>query len=76
LGSSDPKLGEPPPMLYACTLRTRKPRKSPQLLDAWFYPMHLHQPLPTILIWLNEKLPILLPLESSYEETCRLLRIA
>ena len=76
LGSSDPNLGDPPPMLYACTLRTRQPQKSKQLLDAWYYPMTIGQPLPNILLWMNEKLPILLPLQPSYQETCRLLRIA
>jgi hypothetical protein len=42
----------------------------------WHYPMSLGQPLPTLPIWLNTDLRVLLPLELSYEETCRLLHIA
>ncbi|MGL6072663.1 MAG: DUF4058 family protein [Fimbriiglobus sp.] len=75
LGGTDPNLSDPPPSIYACTLRTRKTRKCPQMLDAWYYPMQLNQTLPTILLWLSEKKPIMLPLEPSYQETCRLLRI-
>ena len=38
--------------------------------------MTLGQPLPTVPIWLDIDLPpVLLDLETSYEETCRLLRI-
>src|SRR5205807_913577 len=47
LGRADPALATPP-HLYAVTLRSRKPRKGRQLLDAWFYPMILGQPLPTL----------------------------
>lgn len=71
----DPKLGAPPPSLYAVTLRTRKPPMKRSLLDIWHYPMPLGQPLPTLPIWLNLDRCILLPLEASYEETCRLLHI-
>jgi len=37
--------------------------------------MLLGQPLPTLPIWLSADKRVLLPLEPSYEETCRLLRI-
>ena len=37
--------------------------------------MTLGQPLPTLPIWLDIDLHVLLDLETSYEETCRLLRI-
>lgn len=37
--------------------------------------MTLGHPLPTLPIWLTPELRVLLPLEASYEETCRLLRI-
>ncbi|HEX5272515.1 MAG TPA: DUF4058 family protein [Gemmataceae bacterium] len=77
LGRSDPSLGETPPPLYAVTLRARKrPKKRLALLDAWFYPMTVGQPLPTIPIWLAPALRVMLPLETSYEETCRVLGIA
>jgi hypothetical protein len=76
LGHSDPSLGETPPYLYAVTLRARKrPRHRLSLLDAWFHPMAIGQSLPTLPIWLAPALRVMLPLEASYEETCRILGI-
>jgi hypothetical protein len=75
IGGADPQLGPTPPHLYAVTIRTRKRREKRSLLDLWHYPMTLGQPLPTLPIWLSAELRILLPLETSYEETCRLLHI-
>jgi hypothetical protein len=74
LGQADPALADPP-MLYAVTLRARKPPKQRILLDAWFFPQAVGQPLPTIPLWLSPELRIELPLDPSYQETCRLLRI-
>jgi hypothetical protein len=76
IGGSDPSLGNEPPCLYAVTIRGRKnpPRRS--LLETWFYPMHVGQPLPNLPIWLDVDLNISLDLESSYEETCHFLRIS
>lgn len=76
LGRSDPQLDATPTHLYAVSLRARKRTRRPSLLDAWFYPMSVSQPLPTLPIWLRFDLRIDLPLETSYEETCRLLHIA
>jgi hypothetical protein len=76
LGRADPALGTTTPYLYAVTLRSRKPPKRRQLLDAWFYPMIVGQPLPTLPIWLTPDLRVMFPLETSYEETCRILGIA
>ena len=76
IGGADSQLARTPPHLYAVTLRSRKRPKRLTLLDVWFYPMTVGQPLPTLPIWLTSDLRILLPLESGYEETCRLLRIA
>ena len=76
LGHTDPALATTTPYLYAVTLRSRKPPKRRQLLDAWFYPMIVGQPLPTLPIWLTPDLRVMLPLEISYEETCRILGIA
>jgi hypothetical protein len=76
IGRNDPQLLPTPPSIYAVTIRSRKRGKNSSLLDFWFYPMTLGQPLPTLPIWLNPELRVLLPLESSYEETCRLLHIA
>jgi len=75
LDRSDPQLGDPPPHLYAVSLRARKPPKQRGLLDAWFYPMVVGQPLPTLPLWLAPDLRVELPLEPSYQESCRLLRI-
>ncbi len=75
IGRSDPQLGTEPPPVYAVTLRNRKRIQQRSLVDLWHYPMTLGQPLPTLPIWLDTDLHILLPLESSYEETCRLLHI-
>lgn len=75
LGHSDPHLSDPPPMVYAVTLRGRKRPKKRGLLDAWFFPLLLGQPLPTIPLWLGPELMIQVPLEPSYQEVCRLLRI-
>jgi hypothetical protein len=75
LGCSDPALSPIPPLLYAVTLRSRRPPRRRTLLDAWFYPMNIGQPLPTLPIWLSPGLRVMLPLEASYEETCQLLQI-
>jgi hypothetical protein len=72
---TDPELGPTPTNLYSVTIRSRKQPDHPSLLDMWYYPMTLGNPLPTLPIWLNPELRLLLPLEASYEETCRLLRI-
>jgi hypothetical protein len=76
LDRTDPQLSPTPPPMYAVTLRARKPPKRRTLLDAWFYPMAVGQALPTLPIWLTPELHILLPLETSYAETCRVLGIA
>jgi hypothetical protein len=70
----DPALGAEPPPMYATTLRTRYEQRR-KMLDAWYHPLAVGQPLPTLPIWLREKLAVSLEMESSYEETCRTLRI-
>jgi hypothetical protein len=76
LGRTDPALATQAPDLYAVTLRSRKPPNRRQLLDAWFYPMIVGQPLPTLPIWLTPDRRVMLSLETSYEETCKILAIA
>ena len=76
IGGTDPQLGPTPPHLYAVTIRSRKRPAKRSLLDMWYYPMTVGQPLPTLPVWLNTDLRVLLPLEPGYEETCRLLHIA
>jgi hypothetical protein len=74
-GGVDPQLAPTPPHLYAVTLRTRKPPRGPSFLDAWFYPMAVGQVLPVLPVWLTPDLRVDLPLETSYQETCRILGI-
>jgi hypothetical protein len=76
IGCSDPILGAEPPALYGVTVRGRKRVHKRPLLDTWFYAMTLDGPLPTLPIWLDFDLGVFLDLESSYEQTCRILRIA
>lgn len=76
LDRTDPQLSPTPPPMYAVTLRARKPPKGRGFLDAWFYPMAVGQPLPTVPIWLTPELHVMLPLETSYAETCDVLGIA
>ena len=76
IGGTDPMLGPTPASLYAVTVRIRKRPEKRSLLDSWYHPMTLGQPLPTLPIWLDVDLSVLLPFEPGYEETCRLLRIA
>jgi hypothetical protein len=73
---SDPMLGAGPPSLYAVTARVRKRAGDRPLLDTWFYPMVLGEPLPTLPIWLDADLGVLLNLETTYEQACQVLRIA
>ncbi len=75
LGHIDPKLAPTPPPLYAVTLRHRKPPRGRMRIDAWFYPMSIGAPLPSLPIWLTPDARIQLPLEPSYQETCRILGI-
>ena len=72
--SADPALGDTPPPMYAVTLRTRYEGFN-KLLDTWYHPLDLGQPLPTLPVWLREKFAVSLDLETTYEETCRTLRI-
>lgn len=72
--STDPALGDNPPPMYGVTVRARYEGQR-KLMDNWYYPLAVGKPLPTLPIWLNESWAISLDLESSYEETCRTLRI-
>jgi hypothetical protein len=70
----DPALGNDPPPMYAATIRSRFEGQR-RLMDTWYHPLPLGQPLPTLPIWLNEARAISLDLEATYEDTCRTLRI-
>lgn len=77
LDRTDPK-NDSPSHIYSVSLRLRKEivrRKQVTLVDVWYYPMTIGQALPMLPIWLSADLHISLPLETSYEETCRVLGI-
>jgi hypothetical protein len=75
IGQTDPALAPQPPFLYAVACRgTRQARA--WLLQTWFHPLVVGQPLPTMPLWLAENLAVPLELEATYEEACRILRIA
>jgi hypothetical protein len=79
IGQDDPTLAPEPPSLYAAACRWKKAMDLPQprsRLQTWAYPLAIAQPLPTLPLWLAENLAVPLELEASYEETCRILRIA
>jgi Protein of unknown function (DUF4058) len=76
VGKSDPMLGAEPAALYAATVHGRKRVRRRPLLDVWFYPMTIGQPLPSLPLWLDVDLGVTVDLEASYEETCRVLHIA
>lgn len=73
IGRSDPSF-DLPPATYAVTCRGHKVGRKSQF-QAWAYPLPVGQKLPTLPIWLTDELAISVDLETSYEETCRVLRI-
>jgi hypothetical protein len=75
IGQSDPALGAEPPAIYAVAMRFQTPPRR-TLLQTWSYPLVLGQPLPTLPLWLSPGRAVPLDLETSYEDTCRVLRIA
>ena len=75
IGQTDPLLSPEPPGIYAVACRWRRQANQP-FLETWNRPLTLGEPLPTLPLWLSADLAIPLNLESSYEQTCRDLRIA
>lgn len=71
---NDPTLGKNPSSMYAVTLRARYEQRR-KLMDTWYHPLEIGQPLPALPIWLTENSAVELNLESTYEESCRTLRI-
>ena len=74
LGRRDPAFGNPPPPIYAVTCRKRQEGQQTKL-DTWSHPLAVGQPLPSLPVWLSPTQNVTLDLETSYEETCRVLRI-
>jgi hypothetical protein len=75
LGGSDASQAAGPSPLYAVSCR-RARRGGAWFLETWAHPLALGRPLPTLPLWLTEAYAVPLDLEDSYEETCRVLRIA
>lgn len=71
---SDPAFSRPPQPTYAVTCRGVRVDAQPRF-QSWAYPLVVGERLPTLPIWLAEDLAVSLDLETSYEETCRVLRI-
>jgi Protein of unknown function (DUF4058) len=74
------RLGAKPPQIadssiYAVSCRTRPGGKGVRV-ETWEHELHIGSPLPTLPLWLTEKLAVDLELEATYEDTCRGLRIA
>jgi hypothetical protein len=75
IGHTDPSLAPEPPSQYAVACRGTMQDRA-WLLETWFQPLVVGQPLPTTPLWLADDLAIPLELEPTYEEACRILRIA
>jgi hypothetical protein len=75
IGQADPSLTPNRPSLYAVACRWRTAANSWRL-EAWAHSLAVSQPLPTLPLWLADNLAVPLELEATYEETCRILRIA
>ena len=75
IGQADPALAPEPPALYAAACRWTHPDEAWRF-EAWTHPLALGQPLPTLPLWLADHFAVPLELEASYEETCRVLRLA
>jgi hypothetical protein len=75
IGQSDPSLAPAPPGQYAAACRW-KPADNARQLETWAHALFLGQPLPTLPLWLADNFAVPLELDASYEEACRILRIA
>lgn len=75
IGQTDPSLTPRPPSTYAAACRQTHQAESWRF-QTWNHAMALGQPLPTLPLWLADDLAVPLELEESYEETCRILRLA
>lgn len=73
LGAKEPAIADS--SIYAVTCRTRPGRRGVRV-EAWEHRLNVGSPLPTLPLYLTETLSVPLELESTYEETCRGLRIS
>ena len=75
LGQTDPALAPEPPSLYATACRWTR-RDDAWHFETWAHPLARGRSLPTLPLWLTDNLAVPLELEATYEETCRVLRLA
>ncbi len=75
LGTADPTVADPPSGIYAMACRGYTPHKR-WVFQVWHHPLVLGQPLPTLPLWLRDDVVVSLDLETTYEQTCRVFRIA
>jgi len=74
VGQKEPVFEPTIPDTYAVTCRDLKVAGRSRF-EVWAYPLVVGQPLPTLPIWITDDLCVPLELESSYEETCKVLRL-
>ena len=75
IGRSGPSTTPELPTIYAAACRWRRVGDIARL-ETWAHPLAVGQPLPTLPLWLADDLAVPLELEASYEEACRILRLA
>ncbi|MDA1015070.1 MAG: DUF4058 family protein [Planctomycetota bacterium] len=74
VNQNDPALGDEPPATYAVTSRWC-PRGKRGRFESWYHPVSPGSKLPVLPVWLDDTSGVLLDLETTYEQTCRTLRI-
>jgi Protein of unknown function (DUF4058) len=74
IGCTDPAFAADPSSIYAATCRKRVVNRKTRF-EMWSHLLAIGASLPTLPIWLNEDVSLLVDLEASYEQTCRILRI-
>jgi Protein of unknown function (DUF4058) len=73
IGASPPSVAPSP--IYAVSCRSVNARGRWRV-EEWEHELTIGSPLPTLPLWLTDRLHVPLELEASYEDTCRGLRIA
>lgn len=75
LGQNDASVSLKSPRTYAVSCHW-VPEGKDWHFRAWTHALNVGEPLPTLPLWLSDDLAVPLWLESSYEDACRVLRIA
>jgi hypothetical protein len=73
IGTAPPAVAESP--IYAVSCRGLKSRDRWRV-EEWEHVLAIGAPLPTLPLWLTDRLSVPLELEATYEETCQALGIA